>query len=165
MCSLANAATPCGVSSVPSNEHQETHPCPPRSRVQNTCDDLWKSSAGLASHSCRWAGSRWKRFPMLPPPAQRPLSHVPGEWGERKAQSSLNSQKDHLRQHTPIFSCTNNRLQILPYPRLTSPTPGATSGFTLGSTPRQPPHPRANKFQSKTYHTNSPATLKHSPEL
>ena len=26
-------------------------------------------------------------------------------------------------------------------------------------------HPRANKFQSKTYHTNSPATQKHSPEL
>ena len=26
-------------------------------------------------------------------------------------------------------------------------------------------HPRANKFQSKTYHTNSPATQEHSPEL
>ena len=26
-------------------------------------------------------------------------------------------------------------------------------------------HPRANKFQSKTYHANSPATQEHSPEL
>ena len=26
-------------------------------------------------------------------------------------------------------------------------------------------HPRANKFQSKTYHVNSPATQEHSPEL
>ena len=26
-------------------------------------------------------------------------------------------------------------------------------------------HPRANKFQSKTYHTNSPATQEHTPEL
>ena len=26
-------------------------------------------------------------------------------------------------------------------------------------------HPRANKFQSKTYHTNSPAKQEHSPEL
>ena len=26
-------------------------------------------------------------------------------------------------------------------------------------------HPRANKFQSKTYHTNSPATQEHSPEF
>ena len=26
-------------------------------------------------------------------------------------------------------------------------------------------HPRANKFQSKTYHTNSPATQEHSHEL
>ena len=26
-------------------------------------------------------------------------------------------------------------------------------------------HPRANKFQSKTYHTHSPATQEHSPEL
>ena len=25
-------------------------------------------------------------------------------------------------------------------------------------------HPRANKFQSKTYYTNSPATQEHSPE-
>jgi len=25
-------------------------------------------------------------------------------------------------------------------------------------------HPRANKFQSKTYHANSPATQEHSPE-
>ena len=25
--------------------------------------------------------------------------------------------------------------------------------------------PRANKFQSKTYHTNSPATQEHRPEL
>ena len=26
-------------------------------------------------------------------------------------------------------------------------------------------HPRVNKFESKTYHTNSPATQEHSPEL
>ena len=26
-------------------------------------------------------------------------------------------------------------------------------------------HPRANKFQSKTYHTNSSATQEHTPEL
>ena len=26
-------------------------------------------------------------------------------------------------------------------------------------------HPRANKFQSKTYHSNSPATQEHTPEL
>ena len=26
-------------------------------------------------------------------------------------------------------------------------------------------HPRANKFQNKTYHANSPATQEHSPEL
>ena len=26
-------------------------------------------------------------------------------------------------------------------------------------------HPRANKFQSKTYHANYPATQEHSPEL
>ena len=26
-------------------------------------------------------------------------------------------------------------------------------------------HPRANKFQSKTYHANSPATQEHTPEL
>ena len=26
-------------------------------------------------------------------------------------------------------------------------------------------HPKANKFQSKTYHANSPATQEHSPEL
>ena len=26
-------------------------------------------------------------------------------------------------------------------------------------------HPRANKFQSKTYHANSPGTQEHTPEL
>lgn len=62
----------------------------------------------------------------------------PGERGERKARReklfSLNSQKDRLCQRAPIFSGTNNQLQILLNPRLTLPPPGAKPGFILGST-------------------------------
>ena len=35
----------------------------------------------------------------------------------------------------------------------------------LHNYPETKHHPRANKLQSKTYHTNSPATQEHSPEL
>ena len=58
-----------------------------------------------------------------------------------------------------------------------SPNPENTRELTPGNINRQElikrlhtytetkNHPRANKLQSKTYHTNSPATQEHSPEL
>lgn len=66
-----------------------------------------------------------------------------GRDGERKTLSSLDSQKEHLSQHTPIVSCTDNRLQILlpvpPQPQARSPlVPGPPSDGSQGFLRRIP---------------------------